>query len=485
LKGIVKQGLISVKNIVRVTAFVLLVAVLLDFWVVWFKKKSYDGSLMMQTFYEQPVNSIDLLCIGSSHTFIDINTGVLWDRYGIPSYVLGGSLQPFWNTYYNLREAVKTQSPRLIILEAYACNIDPENIDRGMIINNVSGMRWNMNKLESIRAGVCDTDGLVDYTLLFEEFHNRYSELGMFDIAGDMGDVVKTDNWKGFYDYLRTEFRTCPNFNEGVEAVPIPNKEEYYYRLIIEFCQEQGIPLLVIVSPDASYNDLARAHYLYAADIAEEYGVDFIDFNEYYDDIGIDFSYDFGDIGHLNYRGNRKFTSYLGDYITDNFDMPDRSSDQTGLYDSWNENYRYNEARVINYELTQTNDLHDYISMLNDLSDDYDVFVDLYDIGSLDDDLRAYLNLCGIACSRPNEEKRYIIRGGQSIALTADENGLYYELFQGNHRLTVTSEGVVFDNMNLSITEHPGVFITVYDRYNQTIADNVSAVYEEVFRLDY
>ena len=74
MKGIVKQGLISLKNIVRVTAFVLVVAVLLDIWAVWFKKKSYDGSLMMQNFYGQPENSIDLLCIGSSHAFIDINT---------------------------------------------------------------------------------------------------------------------------------------------------------------------------------------------------------------------------------------------------------------------------------------------------------------------------------------------------------------------------------------------------------------------------
>ena len=96
---------------------VLVVAVLLEVWAVWFKKKSYDGSLMMQNFYGQPENSIDLLCIGSSHAFIDINTGVLWDEYGIPSYVLGGSLQPFWNTYYNLQEAVKTQTPRLVVLQ--------------------------------------------------------------------------------------------------------------------------------------------------------------------------------------------------------------------------------------------------------------------------------------------------------------------------------------------------------------------------------
>ncbi len=485
MKELLKKGLLSAKNIVRVTAFVLVVAVLLETWVVWFKKKSYDGSLMMQNFYEQPENSIDLLCIGSSHTFIDINTGVLWDEYGIPSYILGGSMQPFWNTYYNLREAVKTQTPRLVVLEALACDIEPEIGDHGMIINNVSGMHWNMNKLESIRASVCDTDGLVDYTLLFEEFHSRYSELDMFDIAADLGDSVRSENWKGFYDYLRIEFATRPEINDDIEPLAMPNKEEYYYRLIIEYCQEQGIPILVIVSPDAGYNDLARARYLYAADIAEEYGVDFVDFNEYYDEIGLDFSYDFGDIGHLNFLGNRKFTSYLGDYITDNFDMIDRSDDQTGLYDSWDENFRYNETRVTNFVLSQTTDLHDYISILNTLSDDYEIIVELNDISRMDADLRTYLNLCGISCSRDFDDRRYIIRRGQSIALEADENGLYYEVMQSNHHFSVTTEGVFFDNSDLTVPDHPGVCITVYDRYNQTVADNVSAVFEEVFRLEY
>ena len=200
LKDKIKRILKGLLDTVRVTAFILVVVTLVIIWNSWFRYKNYDGSLMMESFYAQPANSIDLLCIGSSHTFIDINTGVLWNEQGIPAYVLGGSLQPFWNSYYYLVEAMKTQKPELVVLEALAANLPDDYSDHGMIINNVSGMRWSMNKLEAIRASVSDTEGIIDYTLLFEEYHERYTDLELMDIAADYGDEVRTESWKGFYD---------------------------------------------------------------------------------------------------------------------------------------------------------------------------------------------------------------------------------------------------------------------------------------------
>ena len=154
-------GLKSVKDLIRAAAFLLLVAFLLNTWGIWFISKHHDGNRMMETFYAQPENSIDVLVVGSSHTFIDVNTGVLWEDFGIPSFVIGGSLQPFWNSYYFIKEALNYQHPRMIVLEAFACDVDFDYGDHGMIINNVSGMRMNSNKLEAIRASVTDVDGIV------------------------------------------------------------------------------------------------------------------------------------------------------------------------------------------------------------------------------------------------------------------------------------------------------------------------------------
>lgn len=484
MKETVKTILKTLLNTVRVAAFLLVVVIMLGIWHSWFRPKNFDGDLIMETFYQQPENSVDLLCIGSSHTFVDINTGVLWDEQGIPSYILGGSMQPFWNSYYYLKEAVETQSPELVVLEALACTMPDDYSDHGMIVNNVAGMRWNMNKLEAIRASVCDTDGVIDYSLLFEEYHGRYPELTLTDIADDLGDPVRTASWKGFYDYFRIDPINEPEFDEDVDPIPITNKQEFYYRKIIEFCQEQNIPLLVIVSPDGGYNTDARAYYMYAAEIAEEYGVDYIDFNEYYDEMDLDFSCDFGDIGHLNYSGNRKFTSLLGEYIADNYDLPDRREETSGLYDSWEDNYIYLEARADNYRLRTTFDAEEYYDGLSRLSDNYEIFIRISDISYITEETRRFLGYNDISCMRPYDPKWYLISNHITDPMEPDEDGLFYEEYVDQHHLSVSESGVYLDGWNAVDPDHEGVVIITFDRFNSMFADSVTIVGDEVWRYD-
>ena len=67
-----------------------------------FSFKYGDGILGLKYLYEQDENTVDLLVLGSSHAFEDVNTAILYDRYGISSYILAGSVQPFWNSYWRL-----------------------------------------------------------------------------------------------------------------------------------------------------------------------------------------------------------------------------------------------------------------------------------------------------------------------------------------------------------------------------------------------
>ena len=90
---------------------------------------------------------VDVLFLGSSHVFETYNTSVLWDEYGIASYVLGGSVQPMWNTYFYMKEALKTQTPELIVLDAYCCEYREEYNDYSRQIKNCYGMKPSLNKL--------------------------------------------------------------------------------------------------------------------------------------------------------------------------------------------------------------------------------------------------------------------------------------------------------------------------------------------------
>ena len=79
-----------------------------------FIPKRPNGIIPVKSLYEQEEGTIDALFLGSSHCGIGIDIGELWKSYGISGFALWGSTQPPWNSYYYLREALKTQSPEVV-----------------------------------------------------------------------------------------------------------------------------------------------------------------------------------------------------------------------------------------------------------------------------------------------------------------------------------------------------------------------------------
>ena len=69
--------------------------------------KSPHGVDQTRYLYVQPKNKIDVLFLGSSHVHCNVNTQLLWDEYGMAAYLMTGAEQPLWNSYYNLKEALK------------------------------------------------------------------------------------------------------------------------------------------------------------------------------------------------------------------------------------------------------------------------------------------------------------------------------------------------------------------------------------------
>ena len=295
-----KQVGLFMKNIFKMTGFCLLLVVILWKTDRIFEVKYGDGIYGMTKFYDLEDHTVDTLVLGSSHAFEDINTGVLWEDYGIAAYVLGGSIQPMWNTYYYLKEALKTQRPELIVLEAYCTMFDSDYIDDSRIIKNTFAMKWSKNKVDAMKTSV-PQERWAEFLLSYIQYHTRYTELSKEDFLKNKGDV-RYENWKGFGCNMATTAFPAPNVENVTERKPMSEKTEKYYRKTIELALKYNIPVLVALSPYAGISESEQAVFNTAGDIAKEYGVNFINYNLLYNDIGIDFSQDAADPGHLNYR---------------------------------------------------------------------------------------------------------------------------------------------------------------------------------------
>lgn len=104
----------------------------------------------------------------------------------------------------------------------------------------------------------------------------------------------------------------------------------YYIRKTIEECQNRDIDVLLIYLPyPASEESQAEANMV--TDIADEYGVDYINYLKYSE---MNFNTDMYDSdSHLNPCGAKKVTYNLGEYINNNYNIPNHKD--SPQYANW------------------------------------------------------------------------------------------------------------------------------------------------------
>lgn len=292
--------------------------------------KSGHGIDQQSGLYWQPEDTIDVAMMGTSHIHCNVNTALLWQEYGIAAYDYSGAEQPLWMTYYYLRELYKYQEPRVVVLDLYAPAKFKEDYQYKWMAENVYGMRFSFNKLEMLMASI-EPSKLSQYFPSFAVYHNRYDDLEEEDFENFFWDSEDKAAFKGYTPYWSMASQKRQEISEE-ECGGLTPKSEKYLRKIIAYTKEQGSELILMVAPYPMSADEKKT-YNSIEQIARQEGITFIDYNEYYDEMGLDFDRDFNDSSHLNYWGSCKFSDYLGAFLADSGKVPDRRM-QEG-YESW------------------------------------------------------------------------------------------------------------------------------------------------------
>ncbi len=273
-------------------------------------------------------NVVDVLCIGSSHMGCGLNPAILYRDYGYTSYLIWMGSQTPWQSYCYLKEACKTQSPKLVIQDVYMFRKDGEDQDY-QTVENLLNIPISLEKIQALNASVADSK--LDILFRFPYIHDEYVHLfespvkkyyGTPDYS--MGYIYNNDiavEEQG--DYALSDAR------EYTKSHPISQKNEEYLKKIIEYCSDNGMELILINAPWPLIDEETQSYYNYIDSVAAANDVAFIDGNKIWDDLGIDWRTDSGgNGGHLNSSGVDKFSAYVGEYIHNWYDVPDRRSDR-------------------------------------------------------------------------------------------------------------------------------------------------------------
>ena len=326
------------KESLRLCVFLLLaLCLLLTAWAVFDRKTSCWYTEKVRGFYNEPAESMDVIGFGSSRMYCTLDPLVLHHETGLRAYVLATQQQPLKATWYYMREALSRQSPRLLILEAtMAFRPDSETTD-AEIRDSLDPLPWSKNKLALIRELV-PAGQRAAYYFNFLKYHQRWKELSAKDF--DFSYLGKRDVFRG-YMYLTPERGAdCERQSyDSAEALPIPEENLALLREMAALAKDNGAELLLLAAPyETVTDDLGYLKSLHA--FCEAEGIDFLDLNPVYDELGIDEAKDFFDIGHFNVNGSTKATRYISEYITARYSLspvPDTilDSEIRIAYDDW------------------------------------------------------------------------------------------------------------------------------------------------------
>lgn len=265
------------------------------------------GCLWKQ-YLQEPENSLDVLFLGTSIAYTDMIPAVIYRQSGLTSFSMAGPEQSMTESYYYLREATKTQSPKLVVLEVTGLLLDNEP-DYDFI--NIDSMPQGLNRLQCM-AQTVPSNEWIKYMFPLWVYHSRWAEVSEQEIRLQLEPASPDLNggWtvlrevKAFDSYEpKLETYTEKSFQTGAEAL----------RRIVDYCREQDISLLLCMSPRCNVMKPETVEKLHA--LLDTLDADFADFDLMRDQIGIDDQTDFYDNSHLNVFGAEKFSCYLANYF--------------------------------------------------------------------------------------------------------------------------------------------------------------------------
>lgn len=338
---------------------VIIVIVLRYFNLVHLKDTFYD-------FYRYvPENTVDVLCVGSSHIFCGIDPIRLYEEYGIAAYDLANGSQSLWFSYYYIEEALKRQKPEIIILDVFPVYITDDSYFDEKVQMNLLTMRPSLTKWKALQTANIDRGNRLEVFWEFPVAHTKYDSLGRWDYESGEGANNRYAGY-AYHDEIEVyEADSVRDVSMIRDGVPISSKAEEYLRKCIELCHQEGIEILLVNAPWPDITEEAQKHYNYVQTIADEYQIPFLNGCLYQDTIGMDYSRDsMGDRGHLNYSGVTKFTKWLGRYLHDHYDLKDRRSDDR--YGYWERTAEKLHQKIWMRELEEESDFVEYTQRLKD-----------------------------------------------------------------------------------------------------------------------
>ena len=275
--------------------------------------------------YYQEKNNHDVIIFGDCEAYTSFSPIAMYEKEGITSYVRGNSRQLIGQSYYLLLETLKYEIPKVVVLSVGSIQYNKQEREEynRLILDD---MKWSKEKIEMIKYSMMDNESILSYIFPLLRYHNRITSLTNDDIKYLFKKEVVSHN--GFLINTETKpYTSLPSKKlSDIEHISEENKE--YLQKIINLCKEKNITLILSKSPTLYphwYGEYDNTIF----EIARNNNVDYYNFINEIEEIGLDYNNDTYDGGtHLNLKGATKFSNYFANLLKMRYNLIDHKNEK-------------------------------------------------------------------------------------------------------------------------------------------------------------
>ncbi len=301
--------------------------------------------------------NVDMVYVGGSAAFVYWEPLKAWNDYGITSYSYATNDIQAENIKAYIEETRRFQNPDLFVIDVRAFQYYSDQPAEVGLRNGTDGM--DMTSIARYKLigdylkyrNIPEDTNVVSYLFDIAKYHTNIENLGKSDAwkYKNNAGVSPNKGWEWIDEYAYLEEPT--DFQTEERAELSKNASEILYELL-NYCRDEQLNALFVVCPYYLAKE-DQAKYNTIEDIVESYGFDYLNANEYYKEMRIDFTSDFYNKNHVNLFGAAKYTEFLEKYIVQNYNLPDHRGESA--YVSWETDYqRYKQEEEIHAEIVKS-----------------------------------------------------------------------------------------------------------------------------------
>ncbi len=314
-------------------------------------KNMDHNQLRVEGFYMEEPDSLDVVFLGSSEVFADFSSAQAYDEFGFTSYPFVVNANPVTLWKYELKEAVDRQHPQLIVVETNGALYDAKRLYKEAYVRR---MVDNMPDSENRRAMIRDMgkDEILSYQMPILKYHGNWENPKAM-LKGAINTLAMYIRGNAFLKGVSTNTgslraKEVRNIKGDESEEPLDEQAEKALRDFMDYCRDEKIENVIFVrfphcitDDEDSYTRFRRSNA--AGRLIRSYGFDFINLDQYEDEIGLDPENDFYNNEHMNVYGMKKMTSWFGHYLAEHYEVTPRPQTEKSIR-QWESSVLYTRA---------------------------------------------------------------------------------------------------------------------------------------------